>query len=153
MGHHISAALLKGLFDTKIARDFRLTPRALPQDVTLFPLHYLYSDHWTERLGLEGPHADHPLLDGPVVHYLMKRIVNQPFFAVVETNYFGGLGTQSAAVYHGDLVVMPPTLGRGTINQALRHLGVQPQKGADEFDTVGLGNYRDFDDLFESYRD
>lgn len=37
------------------------------------------------------------------------------------------------------------------INEALRILGVTPSNGRDEFDTVGLGKYRDFDDLFERY--
>jgi hypothetical protein len=39
----------------------------------------------------------------------------------------------------------------GPINAALRFLGVTTGIGCDEFDVVGLGTYREFDNLFEKY--
>jgi hypothetical protein len=39
----------------------------------------------------------------------------------------------------------------GPIHKALRLLGVTAKFGLDEFDTVELGKFRDFDELFEAY--
>jgi hypothetical protein len=80
----------------------------------------------------------------------MKAIAPERLFAIIETDYFGGLGDQAAAVYRGDSEVMVPMSGAsGPINEALRVLGVRRAVGMDEFDTVGLGRFRDFDDLID----
>lgn len=71
--------------------------------------------------------------------------------AYVETEYFGGSGTQGATVYKEGLCVFEPTTAqRGVISNALKLLGVVMAPGqADEFDTVGLGRYRDNDAWIE----
>ena len=153
MGHHISAVLLQGPFDEQRARSFGLRPIPLIPAITLFPLEAGYCDHWSERLGIAGSVSDRPLLNGRVVHHMMWEVGREPLFAVIETDYFGGVGDQAAAVYRGDKEVMAPAVGAvGPINQALRHLGVQAAAGTDEFDAVGLGRFRDLHDLFHSYR-
>ncbi|MCI9508150.1 MAG: hypothetical protein HFF10_00175 [Angelakisella sp.] len=58
------------------------------------------------------------------------------------TTYFSGHGTQAAVLLEGGEVVLGPVEGEGTINRVLRALGVVSQAGKDEFDTLGLGNYR-----------
>jgi hypothetical protein len=154
MGHHISAVVLRGPFDAKLAACFNLRPIALSDELTLFPLVARYVDSWAERLKIEGSRADEPLLNSEVVHHLIRTIAPDPLFAVIETDYFGGHGTQAAAVYRGEEEVMAPERGRfGTINKALRLLGVKAGEGCDEFDTVGLGQYRDFSGLFDAYYD
>lgn len=79
---------------------------------------------------------------------------------MIQTDYFGGVGSQAAAVYRGDLVVIvpeqssfgPPEKSFGPINKALSFLGVAALGNCcDEFTVVGLHQYRDFDDLFETY--
>jgi hypothetical protein len=57
-----------------------------------------------------------------------------------ETEYFGGEGTQGAAVFRdGELVFGPQSAELGPINNALALLGVKPIAPAiDEFETVGL---------------
>jgi hypothetical protein len=62
--------------------------------------------------------------------------------ALIETNYFGGIGEQSARVVHGQ----ETPLKKGKINQALKILGVLRTSEIDEFDVVGLGKYRTNDD-------
>ena len=154
MGHHISAVLFRGSFDEQRARSFDLKPIWLTPEITLFPLEASYCDHWADRLGISGFVSDRPLLNCRVVHQLMREVAPEPFFAVIETDYFGGRGDQAAAVYRGDREVMAPAVGAvGPINEALRHLGVRASVGNDEFDTVGLGRFRDFDDLFDSDRE
>jgi hypothetical protein len=81
---------------------------------------------------------------------MMQEVAPRPLFAVIETDYFGGRGDQAAAVYQGEKEVMAPAVGAvGPINQALRYLGVQATAGMDEFATVGLGRFRDFDEFFD----
>ncbi|MGT0250095.1 hypothetical protein [Burkholderia pyrrocinia] len=73
--------------------------------------------------------------------------------AYIETDYFGGMGAQSSAVWERGELVLPPhqsstddpelPLGERAINAALRRLGVVSVDGAiDLFDSIGLGNFR-----------
>ena len=90
---------------------------------------------------------------------MVNALTDNPLFAIVETDYFGGKGSQAAAVYRGAVEIMAPestAIGeasdsKGPINTALRLLGVTASGGCDEFDTVGLGHHRDFYDLFDAY--
>ncbi|MEU6226178.1 hypothetical protein [Streptomyces sp. NPDC047042] len=74
--------------------------------------------------------------------------------AYVEAEYFGGVGTQRAAVWAEGLLALGPvdTPARGRlfrsispISQALRQLGAVRALGEDEFDAVGLARHRDND--------
>lgn len=69
-----------------------------------------------------------------------------------ETEYFGGEGTQGAAVFRdGELVFGPQSAELGPINNALALLGVKPLPPAiDEFETVGLQRHGDNDSWLES---
>ena len=61
--------------------------------------------------------------------------------AHIETAYFGGAGEQSAAVW-GNGVKTFMAKRSGAIDKALGIIGVKCTPGNDEFDTVGLGNFR-----------
>jgi hypothetical protein len=68
-----------------------------------------------------------------------------------ETDYFGGVGTQAAAAYHGGQPIpLTPSSGDGAINLALRCLGVSPHSAFDEFDYVGISRYRHTSDWIEA---
>jgi hypothetical protein len=159
MGHHISAVVLKGSFDEDQAKAFDLKPIRLNDELMLFPLDARYLDYWAEKLGSCGFVSDCPRLNPNVVHLMVNAIASNPLFAVIETDYFGGTGSQAAAVYQGRVEVMAPESSAitpvshsiGPINNALRQLGVRAIVGRDEFETVGLYRYRDFYDLFEGY--
>lgn len=64
--------------------------------------------------------------------------------AYIEADYFGGTGTQTAAVWQESQVIMEPEHadGIGPINRALNVLGVMAAPGQDEFDAVKLGRHR-----------
>jgi hypothetical protein len=80
--------------------------------------------------------------------------------AYVETEYFGGVGTQVALVWQDGRIafgpeqsttewvnikaVSPPLLDRA-INRAVRLLGVDRGEALDEFDALGLGRCRSND--------
>jgi hypothetical protein len=76
--------------------------------------------------------------------------------AYVETDYFGGVGSQAAIAWVGGGVVfgplrtppgengfaIGPASSNGASNQAVVHPGVARGKSNDEFDALGLGVYR-----------
>lgn len=62
--------------------------------------------------------------------------------AHIETDYFGGGGEQSAAVWKDGKKVFRKKGGGSAIDQALKMIGVIAQGGRGEFDTLGLGHWR-----------
>jgi hypothetical protein len=65
-----------------------------------------------------------------------------------ETEYFGGDGSQGAAVFReGELIFGPQSASFGPINDALAILGVRVVPPAcDEFEAVGLHRHRNTED-------
>jgi len=95
-------------------------------------------------------------LDSRLEKYLETASVDG-YFAYIETDYFGGAGTQAAGIFNkGKLVESyksdtgsidisipwPERLLDEPINKVLRKIGVQRTQGLDEFDNLGLGNHR-----------
>jgi hypothetical protein len=153
VGHNLNAFILKGDFDRARAAEFDLRRVSLPFDLTLFPVVDGYIDAWADRLGIHGSFPE-PACNFLVVHHMMKSIAVDPLFAVIGTDYFGGLGGQAAGAYHGDQVVLEPSSSEDSINTALRLLGVARESGKDEFDTIGLRTLRDTRDCFgDGYED
>ncbi len=82
----------------------------------------------------------------------LKRLAKDHAAAYVETDYFGGMGEQSAVVARdGGIVFGPRHAEHGPINAALRILGVRKERDLDEYDTLGLGLYRDNGKLVRAY--
>lgn len=79
---------------------------------------------WTYELGDEIKKSYFHKFDFPV--------------AFIETDYFGGFGSQKARVKKGKEVL----LKKGSIDDALKILGVKETEDNDEFDVVGLGCWR-----------
>ncbi|BAZ18387.1 hypothetical protein NIES4071_102720 (plasmid) [Calothrix sp. NIES-4071] len=167
MGHNISGVLLKGNFDAKIAVAFDLQFVSVGFDITLFWLNIHYTEYWSKKLNvpgiLEAPdQVDEIRLLFPserVVAHMMALITatSTPLYAIIVTDYFGGIGTQAAALYKGETLITDDehAFDYGSINQVLRGLGVKATRGLDEFDTIGLSNYRsipyDFLEVIEKY--
>lgn len=156
MGHKISAVILKGGYDAAIAQHYDLRGVPLGFELTMFPIDHYYTACWEKLLGVPGclrAPARFGNLIFPcdrVVAELMTRITLQaePLFAVIATEYFGGVGSQGAGVYRGAELASNQIT---TINQALEYLGVKAPKGYDEFDTVGLGGHRSMPDYLDKY--
>lgn len=72
--------------------------------------------------------------------------------AAISTDYFGGAGSQSAMVMSNDNVILEKDSEEyprsSPINEALQMLGVKRNEGMDEFDSIGLGNFRTNSDFF-----
>ncbi|MYM28910.1 hypothetical protein GTP58_11305 [Duganella sp. CY15W] len=69
--------------------------------------------------------------------------------AYIEAEYFGGEGTQAHILIDKDGEVKTAIATSDAINEALKWLGVPSGGKADEFDTIGLGRYRDTNDWLE----
>ena len=69
----------------------------------------------------------------------------------ISTDYFGGSGNQSAKVFMNNKKILDQDdefdWRLKPINSALKLLGVERTSGYDEFDTVGLGNFRSNEDF------
>ena len=83
---------------------------------------------------------------------MIKKISidEKPLFAIIQTDYFGGMGNQYASVYR-----YKDNIDKNvkTINQVLVHLGVIANGRLDEFDTIGLDKIRSQPDIFDKYVD
>jgi hypothetical protein len=71
--------------------------------------------------------------------------------AKISTDYFGGFGSQNAKLfvdnkieYEGDNEFV---YGLSPINDVLKKMGIVREDGIDEFDKIGLGNYRTNEDF------
>ncbi|MEM1181530.1 MAG: hypothetical protein AAGM22_24515 [Acidobacteriota bacterium] len=129
---------------------------SLSFDLTLFPLCAQFLDDLAEAEGIDqsvrssyDDRGQAPILDGQEVERLVELLEVEGPYAVIETDYFGGVGEQAAVIYLGEETVFGPERGPvGAINKALRRLGVRRTLARDEFDTVGLGNMRRSSDFF-----
>jgi hypothetical protein len=66
--------------------------------------------------------------------------------AYIEAFFFGGQGTQACSLWNTGIMVEEPRVGLQSINIALKFLEVKKEEGLDEFDTMGLGNFRKIED-------
>ncbi|MCE9637609.1 MAG: hypothetical protein K8T90_18070 [Planctomycetes bacterium] len=147
MGHFIKALVAAQDLLVSFASDHGLrTPIPLEQGFALLPL----LDDDLDAM-IPAPQTGH--VDG-FVHLsvefaaLLRRASAAGSLVYLETDYFGGVGTQAAVAYrHGDVLVGPrASEAVGPINDALRAIGVRVVHPAiDEFDSVGLQHHRQFD--------
>ncbi len=154
MGHHITALAIAAPYDKAIAESYDLFERLAWQHVTLFPIDHYWSEHWqAERGGIDGslyiPLGSHLLPSEGVCRVIAGEItaLPAPRFAVINSEYFGGSGDQVAIAYEGERL-----LTEGNVNAALRALGVVRAPNLDEWDTIGLADYRSNPDYLDKYR-
>jgi hypothetical protein len=154
VGHHIIALVLPRSFDASAAARFDLRPVPLPQSLTMFHIDHYFTAYWQavrgERGWLDVPPGLPSIFPCEAVVRTMARELAAspaPAFAVVMTEYFGGVGGQWACTYVGEV----RSKDVKTINDALRALGVVRTGDLDEFDTVGLGDHRHQPDDLDRY--
>jgi hypothetical protein len=157
MGHHITALILKGNYNEGIAQTYDLAGKDLGFNLTLFHVDHYFSSYWQFKFGLKEylktAKTDYMIFPTEIaLAELMKKIcANTDIeFAIISTDYFGGMGSQFASVYKNEELVSESLT---TINQALAWLGVKRKNGFDEFDTVGLGDIRSQPEILDKYYD
>jgi hypothetical protein len=76
----------------------------------------------------------------------LKEISTHTSVAYVEAEFWGGVGAQSAVMWHEREVVFEALHTQDAINQILRRLGIEPGDKIDEFAAVELGRKRFIDE-------
>ena len=139
MGHAICAFLTP----TSVARELA-THKALwfelRPDLALVSL----TEEVADRLGT-GPRLV-PFYRLSPARLAAVRALGEPI-AYIETDYHGGHCTQCAGVWTNERTLVEPHQADGAVNTALRALGVVAASGKDEWDTIGLTQYRDQEDI------
>ncbi|NML40391.1 hypothetical protein HHL17_24555 [Chitinophaga sp. G-6-1-13] len=155
MPHEITAIILKGPVNTDQIVHFDLEAVPLTAELTLFHFNNYYMAYWEHIMGAKGyldilkqevspNYQIGKIFVSPiskVVAEIMKRIskTEDPLYAIIITDYFGGIGGQWANVFRGEV---NQDINIKWINEALRLLGVKAAPELDEFDTVGLTKIR-----------
>ena len=89
------------------------------------------------------------LLTEKINDYL-KQFSSKGKIAYIEADYFGGVGFQNAIVWDNQETVFYEENADWAINKALKFIGIVKDKDKfDEFDTVGLGKFRDTEAWYE----
>ena len=166
MPHSITAILLKGDYSQEVAKEYELIGIKLDFDLTLFPIDHAFTAYWQAKLNITGHletmESDDTLKiifpDERVIYELLVKVTGRTKklrFAIISTDYFGGVGTQIGNAYRGDEMI---PLKLDSINEALKALGVKRKRTGflsrsdmDEFDTIGLGNIRSNPDYLDKY--
>lgn len=155
MGHNITALILKGNYNEEVAKEYDLVGKDLGFNLTLFHIDHYFSAYWQFKFGLQvylkTPKTDYMIFPTELaLAELMKKVSDTADieFAIISTDYFGGMGQQFASVYKNETLASESIT---TINQALEYLGVKQEKGLDEFDTVGLDKIRSQPDILDKY--
>ena len=151
MAHFVTGLIARHAALKNVAATHGLAePIALTDVLSLLPL----GPDALERL---LPDEQHEFYDGfnylsPALARVFKHASDRCVLLYFETEYFGGMGTQGAAVFRdGEIAFGPQSAELGPINDALAVLGVRPQPPAvDEFETVGLQRHRSVGEWLES---
>ena len=144
MGHSLKAIIGKREDVCRISEDWvKAKLIELPQGFGIVPMtirlledveELMEPSEIEDRFGLDG-------LDGAVI-CLLEQYSFRTKLAYVETEYFGGYGTQGGVLYEDGREKIPPKKGIGTINILLKELGAWRKPNADEFDCLELGKFR-----------
>lgn len=150
MNHFVTGLIAKPAMLARFAQKHSLhVPITLAEGLAILPLRDEDIDSF-----LRPPMTGHP----KGFSYMSEELASELKSASIggalmyfETEYFGGTGTQGAAVFQdGTLIYGPAAAEFGPINKALALLGVGVvAPAADEFETVGLQRHRSTEDWLE----
>ncbi len=133
----------------------------LKQDLSMFFLTDKLYDNIQELVNskIDTDYSDYFEYFSSSVYELMVFESHHGKIGYIETDYFGGSGSQSALLIEKGKIIVEPLKtktkwdensngyihtpeGVEAINSILKELSVNRIKGNDEFDSIGLGNYR-----------
>lgn len=147
MGHMIRAIIGKDHVIRSISECWVYVETIkLPQEFALIFLNDNLFDDIEELINIKNtcnyPHLNH--LTNSVIAFLkVNSLKGQLLY--METDYFGGYGTQAGVFFENGEMKCEPMVGDGTVNRLLGLLGVRKHLLKDEFDTLELYKYRCMD--------
>ncbi|MEM7666985.1 MAG: hypothetical protein AAF250_14100 [Pseudomonadota bacterium] len=165
MGHHINALIGNRRTLAKLIDRFGAPePTEVPFGLVIVPL----DDRRLDELGIwdERPIGDFCHLNQSMADEI-GRWLGQGRAIYIETDYFGGMGSQHAAIFEngemlwnrsistfakqtkrsllnvlGGMFSGRHTASKSPISEGLAELGVEAEGETDEFDALGLGEFR-----------
>jgi len=171
MAHIIQCIVGSDAALEKIAADWLHAKRvSINLGYSLIPLTNELLDDMNElaNIGMEQSSDAFQNLSKSVEHVLKESAYSEPI-GYLETEYCGGIGTQSAICYFKGKVLKGPLVtttrwdhkmatylrdpkGEGAINCILYELGLEKRGDMDAFDSLKLGSYRSNQQLLSTLR-
>ena len=139
MGHCVRAIIGVHKDMQRIENDWFAKEIKLPQGYGMIFL----TDALLDEIGELFESANEPSDPETITSFLLQEYSFHTKLAYIETDYFGGIGTQGGVLYKNGQICRKPHSGDGTINLLLRELGVWCAPTKDEFDSLNLGIYRE----------
>lgn len=137
MGHHISAIIGKNEIEPLPVQTYGLAA-AFEGDYIIILLDIYAMAALGEKLQKNiDSYSENLYWDCELTYYLADKL-GLSSFALIQTDYFGGTGTQYASFFQDGKKLLTDV----PINEALQALGVARKDGMDEFDSINLGSYR-----------
>lgn len=146
MGHCVRAIIGAHKVVQRIENDWYAKEINLPQGYGMIFL----TDALLDNIAELFESANESSTPDAVTNFLLQEYSFHTKLAYIETDYFGGIGTQSGILYENGNISIPPCSGEGAINSLLRELGVWCEVNKDEFDSLNLGIYRRMDKWIKS---
>jgi hypothetical protein len=131
---------------------------ALPQGMAMIPLTARLLDDMEKLVSsARHPRGEKSGLLPAALSSVLEKVTQDCSLGYIETDYFGGVGSQTAALWRNGRLVLGPLLrethwdaesgqhidsGPAAINDVLVQLGVKRGRSVDEFDALGLSKYR-----------
>jgi hypothetical protein len=152
MGYYLQALICKSQSLKNEAKSFLAEHRiSLAQDFTMIVVTEELCEEVADNYLCDenNPYKEFLMLSGSLAAWA-KEISKLTPIAYLEAEYFGGVGRQSAIVWHKGSFIFGPLSGEiGPINKALQLLGAQAVGAQDEFDSIGLNRKRNTEDWIE----
>lgn len=150
MGHCIQAIIAtSGIADRLQSAYPQLSRVVARQGFVILPIDADFIDSVTEARPPQSTNTFMLLTDA--FQDFLRELSRLGPVVYIETEYFGGVGGQGAAVYSDGQVVIKPEWGEsGPINRALAIIGVNRGPLGDRFSALGLDAYRSNDDLIDA---
>ncbi|WP_373547145.1 hypothetical protein [Chamaesiphon sp.] len=141
-------------------------PISLPQNFAMIPFTAALFDDIAELMNISDPDpfAEFERLSASA-EIVIRDASQFGVLSYIETGYFGGCGTQSAIAWSRGKILLgalksettwngesyeETPIGKSAINKILSVLGVWTDRKKDEFDMLGLGNFRDTESAVSS---
>jgi hypothetical protein len=138
MGHNISAIIGKKPINEQKLKSYQLA-LAYESDFAIVILDQDSMWYWADELNLSVDSESERIRWACELSFFFAREIGMTKYAIINTDYFAGMGGQAASLYENGIAILPEK----SINEVLNALGVIQEAGKDEFDTLNLGEYRE----------
>lgn len=136
MGHNICALISRKPIDENILMKYQLAV-AFEDEFAIVILEIDSIFYWSQKLNLSSESLNEKIDWACELVFYFAKVLKMSKYALIQTDYFAGVGTQSASLYENGTL----TIENKSIN-VLKEIGVKRTPLADEFDTLNLGKYR-----------